>query len=331
MKKRNIVINRNVLKLVGTVMAMSLLFSTNVYAEELDEFVNSEDITTMSDEIDTLGDKVDTLNESNSDDGLSDQISSISDGIGVLDDLLSSIMSSFNSLKDSLAQYKSDIISALNSNVYSQNNISSDASFEDVVDKINDIKYMGNVDITIDSNDTYEIESGYYDGGTIDVSAVYEGAREEGRTEGYNNGLTEGKKQGETTGYKNGYTAGVKQGDADGYKRGYSAGQVSSIDPFSTNSRSAAYTVPKDGKYFVSASVGAKMEDNHRSSVTAQVTGTGINLVATASASHGKSLYASNTCVVNLKRGTVVTVSASSDDWGCDLTGQRFSIVYIGQ
>lgn len=229
MKKRNIIINRNVLKLVGTVMAMSLLFSTNVYAEELDEFVNSEDITTMSDEIDTLGDKVDTLNESNSDDGLSDQISSISDGIGVLDDLLSSIMSSFNSLKDSLAQYKSDIISALNSNVYSQNNISSDASFEDVVDKINDIKYMGNVDITIDSNDTYTLESGYYDGGTIDVSAIYEAARAEGFAAGKEEGKAEGIAEGKTKGYNEGLVEGKKQGDTAGYNRGYSEGKNAAI------------------------------------------------------------------------------------------------------
>ena len=215
MKKRNIVINRNVLKLVGTVMAMSLLFSTNVYAEELDEFVNSEDITTMSDEIDTLGDQVDTLNENNSDDELSDDISTISDGIDTLDDLLSSIMSSFNSLKSSLSKYKSNIISALNSNVYAQNNISSDASFEEVVDKINDIKYMGTVDITLDSNDSYTLESGYYDGVTIDVSAIYEAARkegfdagrEEGKTEGYNEAIAKEKDKWIKTGYDSAISA----------------------------------------------------------------------------------------------------------------------------
>ena len=229
MKKRNIDIKLNLLKLVGAAMAMSLLFSTNVYAEELDGFVNSEDITTMSDEIETLSDKVDTISENNSDDELSNDISSVSDGLGVLEDLIASVMKQFNEVKASLYQYKSNIISALNSNVYSQNNISSDASFEDVVDKINDIKYMGTVDITIDSNDTYTLESGYYDGGTIDVSALYEAARAEGfeagKEEGYNEGLEEGKKQGESTGYKKGYDAGKKAGDKAGYDRGLAEGK----------------------------------------------------------------------------------------------------------
>ncbi|WP_120657629.1 hypothetical protein [Butyrivibrio sp. X503] len=255
MKKRNIDIKQNSMKLIGAAVAMSLLFSATVYAEELDDFVNSEDITTMSEEIDTLGDQVDTLNENNSDDELSDQISTISDGIGTLDGLLSSIMSSFNSLKASLSQYKSNIISALNSNVYAQNNISSDASFEDVVDKINDINYKGTVDITLDSKDTYTLESGYYDGGTIDVSALYEAARQEGyeagkqdgKKDGYNEAIEKEKDKWVKTGYDSAINAekdkwineGIGKGHGNTYKMRFNGATSNK------NKVSGTMTIPK--------------------------------------------------------------------------------------
>ena len=44
MKKRNIGFTRNFTKLIGTALSLSLVLSTNVHAEELEELVNSEDI-----------------------------------------------------------------------------------------------------------------------------------------------------------------------------------------------------------------------------------------------------------------------------------------------
>ena len=85
-----------------------------------------------------------------------------------------------------LISIKKDIISGLNSKVYVQDNISENASYEDIIAKINDIDYKGTLNITLDGDGAYTLERGYYDGGTIDVSALVEAARKEGVEEGKN-------------------------------------------------------------------------------------------------------------------------------------------------
>ena len=91
---------------------------------------------------------------------------------------------------------KADIISGLNSNVYVMNKIPESATYADIISKINDIKYHGTIDVTLDNNDKYTLESGYYDGGTIDVSAIIEAARQEGIKEGEEKGYKAGKADG---------------------------------------------------------------------------------------------------------------------------------------
>lgn len=212
MKKGNV----GFIKLVGAIFAASLLLSVNVHAEELEDLVNSEDISTASEEISTLDNKVDDLSEKCSDSGVTEEISSIADGIDNLDDLFSAIANDFTKLRSKVNQHKKDIISGLNSKIYVQDNISENASYEDIIAKINDIDYKGTLNITLDGDGAYTLERGYYDGGTIDVSAIVEAARQEGfkagKEEGYNEGLKDGKADGDKAGYSRGLADGQKQG-----------------------------------------------------------------------------------------------------------------------
>ena len=117
MKKRSIVLKRSFMKLVGATLMASIVLSTNVHAEELDELVNSEDITAASEKIDNLNNQVDSLSDNCVDENVSDEISSISDGIDTLDDLFSIIASDYAKLRLKINQNKQDIIGGLNRNV----------------------------------------------------------------------------------------------------------------------------------------------------------------------------------------------------------------------
>ncbi len=225
MRKRNIDVKRNSIKLIGTALFMSLVLSANVHAEEDEKVVNSEDITAISDGIDTLSDQVDELKDNNTDEGLADDISTISEGVDTLDDQLDYFL---NGILDTVNKFKVGVIKGLNKSVYAQDNISEDASLEDVLSKIDDIKYNGTVDIKIESKDTYTLESGYYDGGKIDVSAIYEAARKEGyeagKADGYQVGLKAGKDEGYKSGRNDGYQAGVNDGRNSGWNEGRNSG-----------------------------------------------------------------------------------------------------------
>lgn len=147
-------------------------------------------------------------------------------------------------------QYQLDIINGLNNTIYASDKISSDATFPEIISKINNIPTPNiegsNSDIVIGDNGninlgigetvtlpagyysdsitvinnivnrgklnwapttktTYTVPSGYYEGGTLDVSKVYEAAYNAGKTAGYNEGYNKGK----TEGYNTGYNAGV--------------------------------------------------------------------------------------------------------------------------
>ena len=167
MKKRSV----GFMKIMGAVMVASLLFTTNVHAKEN----NSEDFDAVSEEIDAQG---------------TDELENEMDQF--LSDLLD-IKKGMSRLTTMLEQVRKYIIKGLNKNVYVKNNISGDASFEDIISKINDIKYQGTLNVTLDSDGKYTLESGYYDGGTIDVSALIEAARQEG----YESGFADGSKAAE--------------------------------------------------------------------------------------------------------------------------------------
>lgn len=240
MKKSNLGFTRNFMKLMGATLAASLLFTMNVHAEEVEELDNSEDITTISDGIDTLDEKVDVLNNNCQDEGVSDDISDMSSVIDILNDTISRLSNNYSKLLLTINKNKYSIISGLNKSVYANNKISENASYSDVISKINDIKYQGTLDIAPDDNGKYTFESGYYEGGTIDISAIVETARQEAREEGYKagkeDGLKEGKEEGLTEGKEEGFKAGkeeglkegkeegIKEGKADGDEAGYSRG-----------------------------------------------------------------------------------------------------------
>ena len=228
MKKRNIGISRILVKLMGTTLATFLFFSLNVHAEEVEELDNSEDIATISDGIDTLDEKVDTLNDNCQDEELSEDISDISYVIDVLNETISKLSRNYAKLSSTIDNNRRSIIDGLNRTVFSNNNISKSASYSDVISKINGIKNHGTLDVTLDGNDKFTLESGYYEGGTIDVSAIVEAVREEaynaGKADGYKEGKEEGLKEGLTEGIKSGRDEGVKAGKEEGFNAGKEEG-----------------------------------------------------------------------------------------------------------
>ena len=225
MKKRNLGFTRNFIKLIGATLAASLLLSVNVHAEEVEELDNSEDIATISDGIDTLDEKVDSLNDNCQDEGVSDEISGMSSLINILNETISRLSMDYSKLLLTIDRNKYSIINGLNKSVYANNKISENASYSDFISKINDIKYQGTLDIAPDDNGKYTFESGYYEGGTIDISAIVEAARQEAREEGYKVGKEDGLKEGSADGDKNGYSRGLADGDKAGYSRGLADGK----------------------------------------------------------------------------------------------------------
>ena len=63
----------------------------------------------------------------------------IADGIDDLNTNVATLNTAMSELKDTTSGYKADIIAGLNSNVYAKSNIDSSATFEDIINKINNI------------------------------------------------------------------------------------------------------------------------------------------------------------------------------------------------
>ncbi|SFU79432.1 hypothetical protein [Butyrivibrio sp. M55] len=221
MRKINVGLKRSFMKMMGVAMMTSLLLSVNVHAEE--ENV-SEDIATIEDGIDTLDDKVDALNDKCQDEELSDDISGVKDFIAYLSEQISTLTMKYTNELLTAERNRHSIINGLNKSVYANDNISENASYSDIISKINNIKYQGTLDASLDNNGKYTLESGYYEGGTIDISAIVEAARQEGKEEGFKEGEEKGFKEGKEEGYKAGKEDGLKEGRADGDKAGYSRG-----------------------------------------------------------------------------------------------------------
>ena len=172
--------------------------------------------------------KVDTLNDNCQDEELSEDISDISYVIDVLNETISKLSRNYAKLSSTIDNNRRSIIDGLNRTVFSNNNISKSASYSDVISKINGIKNHGTLDVTLDGNDKFTLESGYYEGGTIDVSAIVEAVREEaynaGKADGYKEGKEEGLKEGITEGIKSGRDEGVKAGKEEGFNAGKEEG-----------------------------------------------------------------------------------------------------------
>lgn len=225
MKKRNLGFTRSFIKIMGATLVASLLLSVNVHAEE--ENV-SEDIATIEDGIDTLDDKVDALNDKCQDEELSEDISGVSDFIAYLSEQISTLTMKYTNELLTTERNRHSIINGLNKSVYVNNNISENSSYSDIISKINNIKYQGIFDASLDNNGKYTLESGYYEGGTIDISAIVEAARQEGKEEGLKEGeekgFKEGFKEGLKEGKEEGFNAGKEEGLTEGKEKGYNAG-----------------------------------------------------------------------------------------------------------
>ena len=261
MKKRNLGFTRSFIKIMGATLVASLLLSVNVHAEEEDA---SEDIATIADGIDTLDDKVDTLNDKCQDEELSEDISGMSDLVAFLNETISRLSMKYSNHLSTVERDRHSIINGLNKNVYVNNNISENASYSDIISKINNIKYQGTFDASLDNNGKYTLESGYYEGGTIDISAIVEAARQEGKEEGlkegeekgFKEGLKEGLKEGKEEGLTEGKEEGLKEGEEKGFKAGKEEGYKAGKEDGLKEGKEAGYKTGKED------GVKAEKEDN---------------------------------------------------------------------
>ncbi|WP_026653384.1 hypothetical protein [Butyrivibrio proteoclasticus] len=126
----NIEMAGNCKKLLGASLVLSLAFATTVGATG-----------TTTDSIKSRGNIEYDADKDGEPEVLfySEDLTTISTGIDSLNQQISVLSSSFDTLTDTTSQYKSDIISGLNSNVYAKANIPADASFTDLINYINNI------------------------------------------------------------------------------------------------------------------------------------------------------------------------------------------------
>ncbi len=117
-------------RLIGTSLLLSLLLAQSVGASG-----------TISDGIKSRG----NIDYDDNFDGESDvlfyseDLKTVANGIDNLNTNVATLQQAFTDLGDQTAEYKTQIISGLNSNVYAKANIDATATFEQIIDKINNI------------------------------------------------------------------------------------------------------------------------------------------------------------------------------------------------
>ena len=148
-------------RLIGTSLLLSLMAVQSVGAAG-----------TITDEIVSKGNiEYDANNDGTADVYFySKDLTAIATGIDSLNTNVATLNTAMETLKETTSGYKTDIISALNSNVYSTNNISSSATFEDIIAKINAIEKK-TVSQTLNPGSSYTLAAGYYTGGTVAANA----------------------------------------------------------------------------------------------------------------------------------------------------------------
>lgn len=285
-KSKNVV--RNVAKIIGIAMAFSMTAQTAVYAAsdseaELDEVFQTKDFTTMSETIDAIDEKVDDLNsdskdEEKTDDNESGKENNQEKKIDELDLQIEILAKNYADLIATIYKYKADIIKGLNSSVYANDNISSDASYTDIISGINNIpvpktaygKYFAKgdnsglgvelsdsatrADVNIDGvnelnlgvNQSITLPSGYYDRDlVINNNILNRGSLSLSPKEDKTYTIPSGFYEGGTIDTSNVYNAGKEEGYSAGKEEGYTAGK----DAGYTAGKEAGYSAGKDAGY----------------------------------------------------------------------------------
>lgn len=160
MKKRMKKSRKMLGKVLGTVLALSLAFGTNAYAatddivsdSEIEDLMDPNTINDISDKVDDIGEQISNLsdaasesdssedeNSGNSDDTVEDQIANLNNDYAALQQIFGSFTQNYEIVLNSILNYKSNVIDALNSNVFANNNIPSDTSYADTISIIKGI------------------------------------------------------------------------------------------------------------------------------------------------------------------------------------------------
>lgn len=244
------------------------------YSED-EQSVTTEDIKAVSEEIAALDEQIEDVSsdipeeykteDESSDEDLSAEISDVSNGIDTLAEQIEALSKEVTNLSkknaklvSTILKYQSDIIKGLNNTVYANNKIPEDASFPEIISKINNIsmpeigssnKDTVNIsdkgEVSIGLGEKITLPAGYYPesitvsndivnrgqlnwnpagAAAYNIPSGYYTGGTINSTAAYNNGYSAGHGVGYNAGNGAGYNAGYNAGNSAGYSAGYNAG-----------------------------------------------------------------------------------------------------------
>ena len=244
------------------------------YSED-EQSVTTEDIKAVSEEIAALDEQIENVSsnvpeeykteDDSSDEDLLDEISDVSNGIDTIAEQIEALSKEVANLSkknaklvSTILKYQSDIIKGLNNTVCANDKIPSDASFPEIISKINNIsmpKIGSSNNNTVNISDKGEISigvgekitlpAGYYPesitisndivnrgelnwnpagAAAYNIPSGYYTGGTLNSTNAYNKGYDNGYSAGHGVGYNAGHGAGYNAGHNDGYNAGYNAG-----------------------------------------------------------------------------------------------------------
>jgi hypothetical protein len=115
----------------------------------------------------------------------------------------------------------------------------------------------GSLDWKPSGQETYNVPFGYYSGGTLDSSEVYNSGVSEGYDSGYGKGKSDGYATGYSKGTSEGYNSGYSKGTSDGYATGYNKGTSEGYNSGYSKGKSDGY----DSGYSQGYNAGCKDSD----------------------------------------------------------------------
>lgn len=282
MKKRTKEITKIFGEVLGAVLALSLAFSTNVYATsddivsdaQIEDLMNTDTINEISDKVDDIGEQISNLSDAasendssededsdNSGETIENQIDNLNNDYANLQKIFGSFTQNYEVVLNSILNYKLNVIEALNSNIFANDNIPSDTSYADTISIIKNISApatatgnyyasgsnsglgvglsasspSANVDIDgvtsldLGINEALTLPSGYYPNDiSIQNSVINRGTLNWAPTSNTSYTIPSGYYEGGTlsTGnvYKTAYDFGYSKGKSDGYSQGNNDG-----------------------------------------------------------------------------------------------------------